>query len=61
MGPPDPLVTANEEEEYKVESILRHRWQGLAIEYLVPWYSYDEVEDSWVSEQDFVHAHYISQ
>ena len=56
MGPLDPFVTAGEEEEYKVESILRHCWRGWAMEYLVPRYSYDETEDSWVVEQDLVYA-----
>ena len=28
LGPHDPIVSAGEEEEYKVESILRHCWRG---------------------------------
>ena len=56
MGPPDPIVTAGEEEEYEVESILRHRWGGPVTEYLVHWRGYDKAEDSWVLEQDLIHA-----
>ena len=33
LGPPDPIVTAGEEEEYEVESILRHCRRGRVIEY----------------------------
>ena len=28
LGPPNPIVTAGEEEEYEVGSILRHCWWG---------------------------------
>ena len=61
LGPPDPIMTAGEEEEYQVESILMDCWQEQAMEYLVHWYTYDKAEDSWVSEQDFVYAQQISQ
>ena len=56
LGPPDPIVTAGEEEEYEVKSILRTRQLGRVTEYLVHWCSYDEAEDSWFSEQDLIHA-----
>ena len=48
LGPPDPIVTAGEEEEYEVESILMALPVAgcSAMEYLVDWYSYDEEEDS---------------
>ena len=26
------------------------------MEYLVQWYDYDEAEEGWVSEKDFIHA-----
>ena len=35
LNPPDTIVTAVEEEKYKVESILKHRQWGQAMEYLV--------------------------
>ena len=56
LGPPDPIVTAGAEEEYKLESILRHHRWGQVMEYLVHWCSYNKVEDSWVSEKDIIHA-----
>ena len=31
------------------------------MEYLVHWHGYDEAEDSWVSEQDLIHAQQILQ
>ena len=61
MGPPDSIVTAGEEEEYEVESILRHCWQGQVAEYLVHWHRYDETEDNWVSEQDLTNVPQILQ
>ena len=48
MGPLDPIVTSGEEEEYKVESMVRHHWQGQVMEYLVHWRGCDETKDSWV-------------
>ena len=56
LGPPDPFVTSGAEEEYEVDSILRHHWWGQLIEYLVHWHGYDEAEDSWVSEKDLINA-----
>ena len=61
MGPPDPIVTAGDKEEYEVEGILRHCWQGRVTEHLVHWHGYDEAEDSWVQEQDLIPAQKISQ
>ena len=61
MGPPDPTVTAGEEEEYEVESILRYHRRGQVTEYLVHWYGYNEAEDNWVQEQDLIHAQQILQ
>ena len=49
LGPSDPIASIGTEEEYEVESILRHCWWGQVMEYLVHWYSYDEGEDSCVS------------
>ena len=61
MGPPDPIVAAGAEEEYGMESILWHRQRGQVMECLVHWRGYDEAEDSWVSEQDLIHAQKIPQ
>ena len=60
-GATDPIVTASKEEEYEVESILKHCWWGQVMEYLVHWHGYNETEDSWVSEQDLIHALQILQ
>ena len=54
-------MTADEKEEYEVESILRYNQWGQAIEYLVQWHGYDEAENSWVLEQDLIHAQQILQ
>ena len=61
LCPPDPIVTAGAEEEYEVESILRHCWQGQVTEYLVYWRGYNEAKDSWVQEQDLIHTQQFLQ
>ena len=61
LGHPDPIVIAGQEEEYEVESILRHRWWGRTMEYLVHWHGYNGTEDSWMSEQNLIHAQQILQ
>ena len=61
LGPPNPIVIAVKEEEYEVESFLRHRWWGQVMENLVHWHSYDKAGDSWASEQDLIHAQQILQ
>ena len=59
LGPPDPIVTSGSEEEYEVESILKHHQRRQAMEYLVQWHSYNKAEDSWISEQDLIYAQQI--
>ena len=61
MGPPDPIVTASQQEEYEVEDILRHRRWWQTMKYLVHWCGYDDTEDSWVLEQDLIHTQQILQ
>ena len=56
LGLPDSIVTSSEEEEHEVESILRHRQGGQKAECLVHWHGYNKAEDSWVLEQDHIHA-----
>ena len=59
LGPLDPIITADVDKEYEVEHILKHHRWGQVMEYLVHWHSYNEAEDSWVLEQDLIHAHQI--
>ena len=42
LGLLDSIVTASEEEENEVKSILRHRQGGCVIECLLHWCGYDE-------------------
>jgi len=43
---PAPLpVIINEEEEYEVEEVWKHRKQGREIQYLVHWKSYGDKHD----------------
>ena len=61
LDPLDPIVTAGEEEEYEVESILMHCQCWSVMEYLVHWHGYNKAEDSWVPKQDLIHAQQILQ
>ena len=61
MVPLNPIVITGEEDKHEVERILRHCQRGWAMEYLVYWHGCNEIEDSWVSEQDLVHAQQILQ
>ena len=51
--PLPPVITANDKEEYEIESILNSRRKGpYNVEYLVRWKSYGPEEDSWISSKD---------
>ena len=43
--PAPPPVIINEEEEYKVEEVRRHRTQGQSMQYLVHWKGYGDEHD----------------
>jgi len=45
-GEPVPLPTIiNEEEEYKVEEVRKHRKRGRRTQYLVHWKGYEDEHD----------------
>ena len=52
--PPPDLI--NEEEEYKIEWILKHRGPPKNCFYLIRWKGYTAEEDTWIQESDLEHA-----
>jgi len=46
----------NEEEEYEVEEVRKHRKQGWGTQYLVHWKSYGDEHDQWIAESGLPHA-----
>ena len=52
--PPPDII--NEEEEWEVEMILRHRKQGRGYQYLVHYKDYPTSEDQYLSEKDLTNS-----
>ena len=52
--PPPDLI--NEEEEYKIEQILKHRGTPKNCFYLIQWKGYTAEEDTWLKEADLEHT-----
>jgi len=55
-SPAPPLVIINEEEEYEVEEVQKHRTQGRRTQYLVHWKGYGDKHDQWIAESGLPHA-----
>ena len=51
-----PLVIINEEEEYEVEEVWKHRTRGWGTQYLVHWKGYGDKHDQWIAESGLPHA-----
>jgi len=54
LAPPPTII--NEEEEYKVKEVQKHRKQERGIQYLVHWKSYGNEHDQWIAEMRLPHA-----
>ena len=52
---PLPMII-NEEEEYEVEEVRKHRKCGRGTQYLVHWKSYGDEHDQWIAEMELPHA-----
>ena len=46
----------NEEEEYEVEEVRKHRKYGRGTQYLVYWKGYRDEHDQWIVETGLPHA-----
>jgi len=46
----------NEEKEYKVEEVRKHRKHGRGTQYLVHWKSYGDEHNQWIAEMGLSHA-----
>ena len=53
--PPLPEII-NEEEEYEIEAIRKHRKRGNSTQYLVHWKGYSNEDDKWILESGLGHA-----
>jgi len=54
---PTPLsMIINEEEEYEVEEIRKHRKHGRGTQYLIHWKGYRDEHDQWIVETGLPHA-----
>ena len=54
--PAPPPTIINEEEEYEVEEVQKHRKQGQGTQYLVHWKGYWDKHDQWIAETGLPHA-----
>ena len=54
--PAPPPVIINEEEEYEVEEVQKHRTWGWGTQYLVHWKGYGDEHDQWIAESGLRHA-----
>ena len=52
---PSPMII-NEEEEYKVEKVWKHRKHGRGMQYLVYWKGYGDEHNQWIAETGLPHA-----
>ena len=51
-----PPTIINEEEEYEVEEVWKHRKREQGIQYLVHWKGYGDEHDQWIAETGLPHA-----
>jgi len=54
--PASPPMIINEEEEYEIEKVRKHRKRGREVQYLVHWKNYGDEHDQWIAEMGLPHA-----
>ena len=54
--PAPPPTIINEEEEYEVEEVQKHRKRGWGTQYLVHWKGYGDKHNQWIAEMGLPHA-----
>jgi len=52
---PSPMII-NEEEEYEVEEVWKHRKHGREMQYLVYWKGYGDEHNQWIAETGLPYA-----
>jgi len=55
---PLPMII-NEEEEYEVEEVRKHRKQGRGIQYFIHWKGYRDEHDQWIAETGLFHTNKV--
>jgi len=53
--PTPPLIIINEEEEYEIEEVRKHRKHERETQYLVYWKCYRDEHDQWIAETGLPH------
>jgi len=48
-------VIINEEEEYEVEEVQKHRTRERGMQYLMHWKDYGDEYDQWIAESGLPH------
>ena len=54
--PAPPPMIINEEEEYEVEEVRKHRTRRQETQYLVHWKDYGDKHNQWIVESGLPHA-----
>ena len=52
---PLPIII-NEEEEYEVEEVQKHRIRGWGTQYLMYWKGYGDEHNQWITESGLPHT-----
>ena len=51
-----PLTSINQEEEYEIKEVRKHRKQGKETQYLVHWKGYGDEHDQLIAKLGLPHA-----
>jgi len=54
--PAPPPMIINEEKEYEVEEVWKHRTRGQGTQYLIYWKVYGDEHNQWIAESGLPHA-----
>jgi len=57
--PAPPPTIINEEEEYEVEEVRKHRKREKGTQYLVHWKGYGDEHNQWIAESGLPHARQV--
>jgi len=57
--PAPPSTIINEEEEYEVEEVRKHRTQGQGTQYLVHWKDYGDEHNQWIAKSGLPYARQV--